>query len=269
VIAPARGPSAAPIEARRLLVGPAEHPRVRDVSMHAAAGELVAIVGPNGAGKSTLLRALCGDVRPDSGEVRLGGARIDTLAPRAKARLRSVLPQHESVRFPLSAGEVVALGRDPHRGTPEARRDREVVAQALEALGVDTLADRSYPTLSGGERKRVQIARVLAQCDPWTAAAPGGAHRVLLLDEPTNDLDASQRDRLFQLLRSVLPNGVAIVAVVHDLDLAARFADRVLVLSAGALVVAGPPSLTLLPETLKAAFDLDARTAPADILLEV
>ena len=226
---------------RRILVSAA--------SVKARSGEVLAVLGPNGAGKSTLLGALAGDRRPDAGEVLLGGAPIARMRPAELARRRAVLPQESRVAFPFDAIEVVLLGRFPHHGGIERCRDRLIAARMLEDVGLAHRARQAYGSLSGGERLRVQIARVFAQLED---AHDGG---VLLLDEPTASLDMPQAAAVLRMARRAAAGGAAVVAVLHDLNLAARFADRLLLLHEGRVHASGTPRDLLRPSTIAAVWD--------------
>ena len=204
---------------------------VRDVSLRAEPGVVSTVLGPNGSGKSTLLRLLAGGVRPRSGTAEYGGRPLDQWPPRTLARRLAVVTQHEHVPFPVTAGSLAAMGRYPHLGPwrRERAKDRAAVAAAMERCGVAGLEDRDFRTLSGGERQRVRIARALAQ-EP----------RVLLLDEPTAALDMRYEMSIFRLLRELATNeGTAVVVVTHNLNLAARFGDRHLLLADGATAAEG------------------------------
>jgi iron complex transport system ATP-binding protein len=217
-----------------------------DVALRA--GELTALVGRNGAGKTTLVRALAG-LLPCEGEIVVDGRALASLAPRERARRIAYLPQGNAFHWPLSVANVVALGRYPHTD-PFSRvtgDDRAAVARALAATETDDLAERSVTTLSGGERARVALARALA-----TGAA------VLLADEPTVSLDPRHQLVVMALLREAARAGGAVLAVVHDLALAARFADRVLIMDRGRLTVDAPPAEALSTERIAAAFGVDA-----------
>jgi iron complex transport system ATP-binding protein len=216
-------------------------PLLDRLSMELRHGEVLAVLGPNGAGKSTLLRALSGELRPDGGRVTLEGTPIDRIRPRELARRRAVLPQHASVAFAMTARAVAALGRLPHDG------DGGAVAAALRQAGVAHLADRLYQTLSGGEQQRVHLARVLAQL-----AGPEGAY--LLLDEPVAALDIAHQLAICALARPRAQAGIAVLMVLHDVNLAARVADRVLLMRSGTVHAIGPPCTTLRPETLEPVF---------------
>ena len=241
------------------------------VSAAVVPGQVLAVVGPNGAGKSTLLRALAGDRTPDDGEVRLGGRPLAAWRPLELARRRAVVLQHAALDFAFTAMEVVLLGRAPHAGRVSRSRDLAIAAAALTAADAAPLRARAYTTLSGGERQRVHFARALAQI--WDAGAgrarcaergEGGAAaaeaRYLLLDEPTAALDLAHQHRTLQRLRDWSRRGVGVLVVLHDLNLAAAYADRVLVLSRGRAVALGAPA-----EALRA--DLIAQVFGVEVLL--
>jgi iron complex transport system ATP-binding protein len=203
---------------------------LRDISLALSPGHLVALVGPNGAGKTTLLRALAGLV-PSEGVIQVGDSVLTALALRERARRFAYLPQGHIVHWPLPARDVVALGRYPHGATDPARltpKDAEAVRRAMQAADVTDLADRPVTELSGGERSRVALARVFA------VEAP-----VLLADEPTSSLDPRHQLDVMETLRVAADSGTLVIVVTHDLGLAARFADSVLVLSDGQLVSQG------------------------------
>ena len=229
------------------------------VSLAIEPGEVLALVGPNGAGKSTLLRALAGDLVPRSGEVTLGGRELARWDRTALARSRAVLPQHDALRFALSVNDVVRLGRAPWSRPRDPRRDALAIERALRATGVEAVAARSYPTLSGGERQRVQLARVLAQLDPWEVREEP---RVLLLDEPVSSLDPAQQHHVLELAREVAHAGVGVAVVLHDLNLAAQYADRIALLHAGRLVALGRPGTVLTVRHVREVFGLSVRVLP-------
>ncbi|ONM47913.1 heme ABC transporter ATP-binding protein [Nocardia donostiensis] len=214
--------------------------RVLDnVDFQVTAGEMVALVGPNGAGKSTLLAVLAGELDPSEGFVELDGHRIGHWSPVDMARRRAVLPQTHTVGFPFTAAEVIAMGRAPWQRTPLRDRDAELIAAAMAATDVQHLADRQFPSLSGGERARVALARILAQ-DTAT----------LLLDEPTAALDLGHQETVLTLAADRAAAGAAVVVVVHDLGIAAAYADRVAVLDNGRVAADGPPRQILTSELL-------------------
>ena len=207
-------------------------PVVQDVSLAVAAGELVAIVGPNGAGKTSLLRVAAGLLRPSAGQARIAGRDPATTARRALAHDLAYLPQRYELAFPFTALEVALMGRYAHQRGPGLERavDLEAAQAALARVDAAPLAERRFDTLSGGERRRVLLAQALCQ----------GA-RAVILDEPTAALDPAHAIAVMAALTVERDRGGAILLVTHDLDLAARYADRVLVLSGGRTLAAGPP----------------------------
>jgi iron complex transport system ATP-binding protein len=221
-------------------------------------GEVVAVTGPNGAGKSTLLKVLTGELKPTSGTVFMQERALSLWPLRERARLRAVLPQDFMLSFPFMALEVVLMGRSPH-GHGESRRDYDIAYQALALTGVGNLAGRLYPTLSGGERQRVQLARVLAQI--WEAPVDGRS-RYLLLDEPTASLDLSHQHATLRIARDFARQGAGVLAVLHDLNLAAQYADRIVILQAGRMLADGPPLQVLQPELIDRAFAMPVMVIP-------
>jgi iron complex transport system ATP-binding protein len=219
---------------------------VADASIAAESGELVAILGPNGSGKTTLLRMLAGLAPPSTGAVRLDGAPLGRLTRREIARRLALVPQDPRVDFPFTALEVVLMGRAPHQrglGLPGVR-DLAVAREALALVDAGALAARAIDRLSGGERQRVFVARALAQ-EP----------SVLLLDEPTTHLDLGHQLAIHEVLRRLCrERGLACVTVVHDLNLAMTYADRVALLAGGRVVATGAAGDTLTPERIAAVF---------------
>lgn len=208
------------------------------LSFKLQAGQFTAILGPNGAGKSTLLSMLCGQRKPDGGRLLLDGSDLFSLDAASMARRRALLPQDTGVAFDFSVHEVAELGRYPHRLNP-TNDEEGIVAAAMASADVTHLAHRSVTTLSGGERARAQLARVLAQI--WLPL-PDGASRWLLLDEPTAALDLHHQHEVLRLSAHwAHQQGVGVIAVLHDLNLALRYADHVLVLEQGNLAAQGAP----------------------------
>ena len=224
-----------------------------DVSLDVNAGEIVAGVGPNGAGKSTLRKILSGDWKPSAGEVTFNQKLLSHWPVAELARMRAVLPQDSSLNFPLTVFEVVLMGRAPHVNTVETKHDLAIAREALEAVGALHLENRLYPTLSGGERQRVHLARVLAQI--WEA--DGDATRYLLLDEPTANLDLTHQHQTMKIARGFARQGVGVFVIVHDLNLASQYADRVLILNEGKMVAFGAPHEVLTESIIREAFGVD------------
>ncbi|MFN4073892.1 MAG: ABC transporter ATP-binding protein [Thermus sp.] len=213
---------------------------LRGVDLSLAEGEFLAILGPNGSGKTTLLRLLAGELRPTEGEVFLLGRPLEGYSPKELARARAVLSQNRKPSFPFTAYEVAFLGRLPHLwDRREGPRDHAKVGEALERTQALPLRERLFPSLSGGEAMRVEAARLLSQ-EP----------RLFLLDEPTNHLDPRYALELLILFRALAYRG-GVVAILHDLNLAALFADRVLLLKDGRAIAGGTPQDVLLPGLLE------------------
>jgi iron complex transport system ATP-binding protein len=239
-----------PLEATAVTVRIGGHLIVEGASLSLKRGEVVALVGPNGAGKTTLVRALAG-LLPAEGRVLLQGRALHSYAARERAQRIAYLPQGHVFHWPVPVAAVVALGRHPHADmfSPVSDDDRAAVKRAVDATGIASLATRSIVTLSGGERARVALARALATEAP-----------VLLADEPTVSLDPRHQLIVMQLLRRAAQNG-AVLAVVHDLLLAARFADRVIVMDRGRLVADAPPAQALAAGRVAEVFGVETVTA--------
>ena len=212
-------------------------------------GEVLGVLGPNGAGKSTLLGALCGELNTTQGRLWLDEQVLTHWTGPQRARRLAVLPQSSTLSFAFTVQEVVAMGRLPHDSGQQ--RDAEIVQAALEAADALHLHERSYLALSGGERQRVHLARVLAQL--W----PGEDGQTLLLDEPTSMLDPLHQHTTLQAVRDFARRGGAVMVILHDLNLAARYCDRLLLLESGRSYAVGTPDTVLVPEALKAVFGLE------------
>ncbi len=233
------------VEAVRFRYGPRLPWLLESVSLAVAPGQALGLIGPNGAGKTTILRLATGYLRPAAGRVALFGRDVGAYGRREAARLVALVPQEAPVGLPFTAGELVLMGRAPyHAGLGfEGPADLAAADAAMVRTGVRHLADRAFDTLSGGERRRVLLARALAQ-----------APRLLLLDEPTSHLDLGQQQMLVEMVRALTGEGVAVVAVWHDLTLAAAASDRLALLAGGRVLAAGEPAVVLTPETIAAAY---------------
>ncbi|WP_395638376.1 heme ABC transporter ATP-binding protein [Pseudolysinimonas sp.] len=228
-----------------------------DVSLDVLPGEVLALVGPNGAGKSTLLSVLSGERVPTSGLVEVSvdgvGRDIQTFSASELSRIRSVLTQDNALSFPFRVGDVIAMGRAPWTRTSEIAQDALMIQSAATQADVAHLAHRRFTELSGGERARVSLARVLAQDTP-----------VVFLDEPTAALDLRHQEDVLRIARSLAAAGRAVVLVVHDLSLAGAVADRVALLSAGRLVAVGSPASVLTASAISEVYGLSVRVVDVD-----
>lgn len=226
----------------------ARAPLLHETSLAIAPGSVFGVVGPNGAGKTTLLRLLYRFQKPSSGRVEINGEDIWRLPAKTVARLVAAVLQEQPTDFSLSVRQIVALGRTPHQagfGGGSDARDLDVVEAVLDRMDLQKLVDRRLSTLSGGERQRVMVARALAQ-EPL----------LLVLDEPTNHLDIRHQLEVLELIRD-LP--LTIVISLHDLNMAARVCDTLLLLKAGRTVLSGPPTKVLTETNVSDAFQIDAR----------
>lgn len=223
------------------------------VSLELKAGEIIALLGANGAGKSTLLKTMCGDIKTAKGEILLENRRLQDWNHCELARKRAVLSQHSTLNFPFTAQEVALLGRNPHIRGRESKKDLEIVRQALQLVEAEHLAQQSFPTLSGGEQQRVHLARVLSQI--WEK--PKDSARYLLLDEPTSSLDLAHQHLTLQTVRDFAGNGTAVMMVLHDLNLAAQYADKIMILQNGKKIAFDTPKNVLNTKTIREVFGVD------------
>ncbi|HEY0018486.1 MAG TPA: ABC transporter ATP-binding protein [Longimicrobium sp.] len=228
-------------------------PAVLDLSLEVPAGATTAVLGPNGSGKSTLLRLLLGILPPSAGTVAFGEKRVGDWGRDALARAVGVVPQGEETVFPVSVRELVAMGRYPHLGAwrREGDADRRAVEEAMRRCDVWDLAARPVPTLSGGERQRARVARALAQQAP-----------TLALDEPTAALDVAHEMAIFELLRDLGHAGKTVLLVTHNLNLAARYADRLVLLDHGRVAAEGTPAQVLTRETVERVYGWPVEIVP-------
>lgn len=235
-----------------------------DVTVRFQPGRFNVILGPNGAGKSTLLRIAAGLLRPSAGEVLYDGVRVESIGDERLARRRAMLSQHIELAFPLSAEDVVLMGRYPHYGRAPRAIDREIVRHTLALVEMTAKAGQAYDTLSGGERQKVQLARVLAQI--WREGevqVPRSARddkpRVLFLDEPTSNLDVHYQLWLLDLARDLLAHDCTVVAILHDLNVALEYGQHFLLLNAGRVAVEAERPDDITPEIVETVFRVRAR----------
>jgi iron complex transport system ATP-binding protein len=221
---------------------------VKDVSLKVEEGRFVGLIGPNGSGKSTLLKAIYKVLSPHEGTIFLNGEDLIRSRPRIIARSMAVVGQFNELDFDFTVREMVMMGRTPHKTLLEqdTAADFELTARALALVDMTVYADRSYQSLSGGEKQRVVLARAIAQ-EP----------RLLVLDEPTNHLDIKYQ---LQILRIVKKLGVGVLAALHDLSLAAEYCDYLYMLQKGSLVAEGPPESVLTQELIEAVYDVGCQT---------
>jgi iron complex transport system ATP-binding protein len=248
--------SAAPLAARHVHFSYGREAVIDDVSLELHAGEMLGVIGPNGSGKSTLIRLLSGVLRASAGAVAIHGTPIGAYPRRALGRAVAVVPQETLIEFPFSVTEVVLMGRSPHLGgfAFEGDRDLQVARQAMQRTGVLHLAQRSIHELSGGERQRVILARALAQ-----------ETSVLLLDEPAAFLDIRHEVEIYDLLHDLQQEGRSILTVLHDLNLAALYCDRVALLKGGRLHRVGPPAEVITYQAITEVYETEVYVARNDI----
>ena len=227
-------------------------PLVGGVSLAVEAGSVTVVLGPNGAGKSSLLRLIVGDIAPTQGSASLNGEAIREIPAARRARSLAVLPQQSLLNFPFTSTEVVMLGRTPH--ATGAARDAEIVREAMAAVDGSYLAGRIYTELSGGEKQRVHLARVLAQV--WEPLPEG--ERFLVLDEPTSSFDLAHQQLTLGIVRRLAGEGMGVLLVLHDLNLAARCADQIVLLKGGRVAAVGQPHSVLNAQTIRDVFDVEA-----------
>lgn len=238
------------IEAKNIAVERKGRPILGGVDFRAPHGKVTAILGANGAGKSTLLRVLSGDLQPDSGEVSFGRQPLKAWKLTQLARKRAVVPQASALNFPFTVLEVILQGRAPHLDGSERDVDENAALAALEAVDLVRWAGRDYTTLSGGERQRVHLARALAQ------VGLEGEGRWLLLDEPTSSLDLRHQHDILRIVRRFADSGGCVVVVLHDLNLCARYADKVFLLHYGRVLGSGDAAAVMTPDWLGIAYGI-------------
>ena len=238
-------------------------PLITGVSVSFAAGKLHLIIGPNGAGKSTLVKVLARLLRPQTGKVEYDGFDVSHAHEAQLAKRRAVLSQAVEVAFPLTVREVVMMGRYPHFGGRPGPADEQIVDEVMRHFDVAEFSERNYQTLSGGERQRVNFARVLAQL--WRDGSSETTCRYLFLDEPLTFLDIRHQIDFLKKIRTFTDApDVVTVGVVHDLNLAARFADQIVLLNEGRVVATGAPGEVLTAELIQAVFEVTPTFVPSE-----
>ncbi len=219
---------------------------IRDINLTIEKGMLWGFVGPNGAGKSTLLRLISGELLPTTGEIRILGKPIHNYTPQKLARLRAYLQQKRDINFPFTSLEVVLFGRHPYlKSTKETTADLLIAKKALQQVESYMFSERLYPTLSGGEASRVDVARILAQ-----------APELFLLDEPTNHLDPRHQVQILNLCKTICRDGKTAITAIHDLNLASMYADQLLLLKNGISIACGPPKTVLTLDLLSKTYGI-------------
>jgi iron complex transport system ATP-binding protein len=227
-----------------------KQPIIQQADLSLSPGQFTVILGPNGAGKSTLLKVISGEIPCSHGEVRINGKNIYHYSPADLARVRAVMPQSTSVSFPFKAAEVVELGLQGSKELPPA----QILQEVMELTNTLHLADRYYGDLSGGEKQRVQLARVLAQV--WD---PRPYPRYVLLDEPTSSLDLAQQHQVMKAASQLKQRNIGILAIVHDINLALEYADQLLMMKRGLVAYAGPAQDLLQESIFEEVYDHPVR----------
>ena len=225
---------------------------LRNIDLSIEAAQVTVLVGPNGAGKSSLLKVLTGELNPSKGSVCLNQRQLCQWDIQQKANVLAVLPQHSELNFPFTASEVVGLGCIPH--STGYARDQKIITEALEMVDASYLQRRLYTQMSGGEKQRVQLARVLAQI--WNSSDYG--EQFLVLDEPTAAFDLSHQQMTLEIVSQFAARGVGVLMVLHDLNLAARCADNLVVVHGGAIEACGKPVQVLTEALVEKVFDVKA-----------
>lgn len=225
---------------------------LENLSFEVNSGELLAVLGANGAGKSTLMKLLCREITPGSGKIffrtiDLGAYKLPELA-----KQRAVLSQHNTLSISFVVNELVMMGRYPHFDQQPAQKDHDIVSKVMEETGITHLALRDYNTLSGGEQQRVQLSRVLAQIYDCPDAC-------LFLDEPTNGLDLLYQQQIMELARRLADRGYCVICILHDINFASRFADKILMLKNGKKVAMGTPSEVISCENIHETFSINVK----------
>lgn len=225
---------------------------LENLSFELQKGEMLAVLGANGAGKSTLLKLLCKELRPSAGSIRIDNTPIQQLSIKQLAKIRAVLMQQNTLTLPFSVGELVMMGRYPHFQATPRSLDHDIVAAVLQETGITHLAQRSFHTLSGGEQQRVHLARVMAQIYDQQ-------HAYLFLDEPTNGLDLLYQQQILQLAKNMALRGFTVLCILHDINIASRFADKILLLKKGEKIAFGQPKEIITHQSIQETYDVSVK----------
>ncbi|MGY0399096.1 MAG: heme ABC transporter ATP-binding protein [Ostreibacterium sp.] len=236
---------------------------INDINLSAKQGQFISIIGPNGAGKTTLLHLIDGDINPHTGSVVLQNRPITQINRLELARQRAILPQLSHVPFAVKVIDIVSLGREPYRYHTAQNYGNTVINACLSSLEITHLAKQNYHTLSGGEQHRVQIARTLAQI--YTNIDYSLQGKILFLDEPTNHLDVRHQYRLMEILKDLQQHGLTIIAVMHDISLALRYAEQIILLKNGKKIGSYTPDSLVASDDLSTVYEMKMRTVWDDI----
>ena len=229
---------------------------VRDIDFALAPGKVGVIIGANGAGKTSLLRLMCNEIAPSEGTVTLDGRSLGSISNVELARRLAILPQHSTLDFPFRVCEVVEMGRIPH--LTGKRTNEQIVEQVMERMQLAAMEERIYTSLSGGEKQRVQIARVL--CQLWDCLEGG----YLMFDEPTAPLDLAHQLSFLDLARDLASRQASVLLVMHDINLAIRCADTIAIMRDGSFIACGSPQAVVTPDNIRSAFDVDVSIARSE-----
>lgn len=240
------------IEVKNLSYQIGAKPILRHINMQARPGELLAIIGPNGAGKSTLMKLLCGEVKSPKDSIFLNGKALSLYSAKELALMRAVLTQANEVSVEFSVQELVTMGRYPHFEVNPSTKDLEIIEAVLEEMGIQHFKDRSYHSLSGGEKQRVQLARVLAQIYECQDA-------ILFLDEPINGLDMQYQQIILEKARKMANRGWTVLCILHDINFASRYADKIMILKAGEVANFGTPTEIITAENLLKTYNIGVK----------
>jgi len=240
------------IEAKDISYSIGKKKLVSKVSFQVQSGELLAVIGANGAGKSTLLKLLCKEIQGSSGEILIRNKPIEQYKLDALAKFRSVLAQNNTISVSFRVQELIMMGRYPHFENHPTEEDARIVKAVMEETGVTEFANRDYNTLSGGEQQRVQLARVIAQIYDQ----PNG---LLFLDEPTNGLDLLYQQQILSLARNLADRGYCVISILHDINYASRYANKVLMLKQGETIAFGEPREVISCENIHQAFNIHVK----------